>query len=187
MEAAKSHLFLAQKGKEDNEGPVLSDFSQFISYPTLLLVVAFLLYLVTLAKLNAFSFALGGLLMLEVTHHVIEFVFDAVFTSEYVAVWEYYAWYISFAVTDFIFAIAVSLLVKKLNLHFDKATILLVVAVAMLGAIQLLRMFERLLIDSATIGTLYQHGIPTINLIISIVVLSVVIISLFSPRRGSAL
>ena len=155
---------------------------KLLSMPTLLLIVAFLIYLITVKRLNSFSFALGWLIVLEVVHQLIRHgvALVAANDSGYTS---FFVWYLSFSATDFLYVVAVYFTVKKQNLAFDLSTKFICSVMIVLGLLQLLRMLDRLLFDSPLAITLYTKGVPFLNLSLSLVIIFVVIISFFNAKR----
>ena len=151
---------------------------------TLLLIAAFLSYLGVVKRLTAFSFALAGLLVLEFLHQAIRHHIANIVPEAFFDVWGFYIWYLSFALTDFAYVWGVSACVKRMSLSIARATEFLLIAIFTMGLIQVVRMIDRLFIDSQWISILYTKGIPLLNMGISVLVVIVVLVSFFSARAG---
>ncbi|MGJ8680484.1 hypothetical protein [Paraglaciecola sp.] len=93
-------------------------------------------------------------------------------------------WYMGFGLTDFLFIIITIFCCLKMNLPRDKASSFILISYGLLGATQMIRYADRVLLQSDLFGFIYKHLIPTFNLGITITVIIFVFTTMFGKLNN---
>ena len=158
-----------------------------LSIASLLYVVALLLYVFIVRRLTAFSFVIVGVLLLDFLHVGYSIFLTSFFQDPSSETLVFYSWYLGFALTDFLFVWLLVRLCKGSGLHLDIASKFILAIYAILGALQLLRLVERLLVNSDLMKLIYSNGIPVLNFSIATILFGFIAVSLVNSLRGQKL
>jgi hypothetical protein len=133
-------------------------------YSLCISVVSLLVYLVVIAKRDAFVIALSASCVLSIFHQYLDYTLMKMAESEANIEFVRNAWYMSFALSDFMYVFVVYYITDKLNLKQCKVTTFILTSYIVMGFIQLFRYADRILMETDLLGGVYQHMIPTINI-----------------------
>ena len=86
-------------------------------------------------------------------------------------------WYFGFAITDFFHSVVCVAICKKSKLVMDKGTIALLLGFAAAGILQLARYADRIIFETNILAGVYHSGIPTINTMMMVAVISCTVIA----------
>ncbi|GGW89790.1 hypothetical protein [Alteromonas halophila] len=139
-----------------------------IPMPTLLYTAALAIYLFCVKKFTSFSFVFVAIFALNAVHLGVEYLFVSLFNTPQLASFTYYAWYLTFGLTDFIFVGMILFWSKQTNIQLEIVSKALIGIYFSLGVLQIVRLVERLTIDSELMAIIYREGIPFANIVIAI-------------------
>jgi hypothetical protein len=147
----------------------MSELTQTISTSTLLFMAAFLILFIIQKRFTPFSFLLIGVIVLEAIQLNLEFYLFGQFWdySQYHLLYVY--WYLGFALTDTVFVVVSIMLYHKFSLRLDWASRCIMTIYSVMAGLQLIRFVDRAFKDTAFIETLYQNGIPLLNLLVVLI------------------
>lgn len=155
-----------------------------LSIASLLYVVALLLYVFIVRRLTAFSFVIVGVLLLDFLHVGYSIFLTSFFQDPSSETFVFYAWYLGFAVTDFLFVWLLVSWCKNSGLQLDIGSKLIIAIYAVLGVLQCFRLIERLIINSELMGFIYTNAIPILNFTIAVILFGFITINLINNFRG---
>jgi hypothetical protein len=79
-------------------------------------------------------------------------------------------WYMGFAVTDFLMIVCAVSYCKFTDVVRDKASNLILINVATLGAVQMIRYADRILIGTDILSPIYKLAVPVLNFSITVTI-----------------
>ena len=153
----------------------MTEAFESIPSSTLLCLAALFLYLFTVRKVTSFSFVFVGILVLEALHIGIQFALASLVHTPELVPFVYYTWYLSYGLTDFFFVGVVFYLCRRSETELEFVSKLLLWIYLSLGVLQVVRLIERLTINSDIVGWLYTSGVPIVNFGIALILLGYVI------------
>ncbi len=155
-----------------------------LSIASLLYVVALLLYVFIVRRLTAFSFVIVGVLILDFLHVGYSIFLTSFFQDPSSETFVFYAWYLGFAITDFLFVWLLVSWCRNSGLRLDIGSKLILAIYAVLGVLQCFRLVERLIVNSDLMRFVYTNGIPILNIAIAVILFGFIAYSLISGLRG---
>lgn len=158
-----------------------------LSIASLFYVVALLLYVFIVRRLTAFSFVIVGVLLLDFLHVGYSIFLSSFSHDPTTKTFVFYAWYIGFAITDFLFVWALAAWCKNSGLKLDVASKVILAIYAVLGFLQIFRLIERVLVNSDLMSFIYSNGIPILNFCIAAILFSFIAFSLVNNFRSQRL
>lgn len=158
-----------------------------LSIASLFYVVALFTYIFIVRRLTAFSFVILGVLLLDFLHTGYGIFLTSFFHEPTSKTFAFYAWYIGFAITDFLFVWIISAWCRNAGLKLDIASKVILSIYAVLGFLQIFRLMERMLVNSDLMGYVYSNGIQFLNFCIAAILFGFIAFSLLGSVRGHKL
>ncbi|RDV24461.1 hypothetical protein DXV75_13630 [Alteromonas aestuariivivens] len=158
----------------------MNEFLLLVRPEMLLYLVAFLAYIFSVRTITPFSFVIVGVMFLEVLHQGLTlFLNSSMKTEDHVTqVLVFHAWYIGFALTDFIFVSLIYLLSRWLNVNLGLTCQLIAAAFLILGCLQIVGYVDGLFFDGTDwVAFIYTNSIPVINYLIFIILMGHVVVT----------
>ena len=146
----------------------IRDFIQ--SYGLYMQTLAFIAYILHTRKTTAFFYSLLFVILFTTVHFVLE---KQLLTMGHNPIHEqlvYNIWYLGAAYTDALLIILVIYICKKKALAIDTVSRMILLSYFCLGAMQIARYLDRIIIESDILGSLYSIIVPTINVGITLLV-----------------
>lgn len=156
-----------------------------IPLSTQLHIAALIVYLFFVRKVTAFSFVFIAILLLDALHLGIKYWLAILQATPEFTEFVYYAWYLSFGITDFIFVALICYWSDKSQTPLDITSKILVGIYLGLGALQVTTLIERSTIDTGIMVSLYSNGIPIANMVATVLLFGYVTKVVFDNLRTS--
>lgn len=165
----------------------LQDFLQIFEFKAL--VLALLIYVFYFSRNDSFTITLSLLLTTYLSHFLIEIFYQWSLDNGYL--WQliaYHAWYLGFALTDFLFMYLAYYVCKRKKFRMYKISEFIIFNFVVLGFIQLLRYADREVFETEVLDYFYTVAIPTIDgamsLTICVYVVSAISMDFYKERAG---
>jgi hypothetical protein len=162
---------------------LIRDFIQ--TFGLYMQVFACIVYILYTRKTTAFFYCLIAIIISTGIQYVLEKELLSLAQNPKFEQVVYNAWYLGFAYADAVFVIAVIYICKKKALRIDNTTRMILISYVTLGAMQVARYFDRIILESNTLGELYSLVVPTINVSVTLLVCANVLFVLLSGRKNA--
>lgn len=143
--------------------------------------IVLIAYIVIIRKITAFVVTLAAVCLLGFAHmHWQLYVESLYLNPDYKSVLGE-LWYFGFSITNFIFASLALQLCNYAGLVRDRSCNLILYSYLMLGFIQCARYFDRYIVETNFLSGIYKLSIPSINLMVSTLVVFYFLHSIKAP------
>lgn len=148
------------------------EYIDFIAHFTLgLNILAFSIYCVCVRRVTAFTYVVGMIILLNLFHQWLRFAISGFFHYEDYLYFVNLAWYLSFALTDLaVIYVCLNYIIKK-ELLRDRASDFVLFCYLFMALLQIVRFFDRIVIETDMLGFVYSKGILLGNAFASIAML----------------
>ena len=162
---------------------LIRDFIQtFGLYMQVFACIAYILYT---RKTSAFFYCLIAIILFTGIQYVLEKELLSLAQNPNYEQLVYNAWYLGFAYADALFVISVIFVCRKNAFLIDNTTRMILISYVTLGAMQVARYFDRIILETNSLGEMYSIVVPTINLSVTLLVCANVIFVLLSCRKNA--
>jgi len=163
---------------------IIRDFIQtFGLYMQIFACIAYILYT---RKASAFFYCVLAIIIFTGIQYLLEKeLLNLAKNPEYEQL-VYNAWYLGFAYADAVFVIAVLYVCKKQSLEIGNITRMILISYVALGVMQIARYFDRIILETNSLGELYSVVVPTINISVTLLVCGWIIYVLLLGFRKPA-
>ena len=156
---------------------------ELLPLSTVLNMLLLIIYVAVVTRVNSYTVVLAGATIIEILHLCLSTYLRRFFGIEEYAHLVYHAWYLTFAVTDFLLVLAVLYVCKRLNTPLQLSSRVVLSVFFFLGGLQVANYIERLYLNSAFSDTFYSKGIPILNGFITAVLFTQLVCELFTRRN----
>jgi len=147
---------------------LLRDFIQ--TYGLYLQVVAFVAYVIYAKQRSAFFYCLLLVIIIAPIHLLLENQLLHLAENPDNNRLVYNGWYLGYAYTDALLVILAIYLCKTRALIIDSVSRMIMISYFCLGMVQLIRYFDRVILESDKLGDVYSIIVPTINVSVTVLV-----------------